>query len=159
VKPRWLRYFLSWGLGPLAVLSLAAALGHGVARRNQFFTATASLSPAQVAALEAVPALAVANVTWALGNLTSVKKMLRYELDRLPESDGKARARTLLRLAIIDSNPEGQAALFGQACALDPSTCNDTKAAVMREVEARLAAPGNRLPVYFIPGHPRVPSE
>jgi hypothetical protein len=159
VRPRWLRAFLSWGLGPLAVLSLTAALGHAVARQNQFFTATSSLSPAQLTALESVPALAVANVTWALGNATSVKKMLRYELDRLPESDGKGRARALLRFAIMDSNPEGQAALFGQACALDPTICNDTKAAVMREVEARLAAPGNRLPVYFIPGHPRIPSE
>jgi hypothetical protein len=153
-----LRAVLVWGAGPLGVLLLAAALGQALARRNHFFNATSSLSPPELAALEAVPSLAVANVTWALGSLGSVRKMLSYELDRLPESEGKLRARTLLRFGIVDSNPPGQAALFGQACALDASTCNDTKAAVMREVELRLAAPGNRLPVYFIPGHPQLPS-
>ncbi len=153
-----LRAVLTWGAGPLVVLLVTAALGQALARRNHFFTATSSLSAAEVTALEAAPSLAVANVTWALGNLSSVKKMLSYELDRLPESEGKLRARTLLRFGIVDSNPPGQAALFGQACAADATTCDDTKSAVMREVELRLAAPGNRLPVYFIPGHPQIPN-
>jgi hypothetical protein len=152
------RTLLTFGVGPLGVLLLAAAVGQNLARRNHFLHATSSLSAAELAALEAVPPLAVANVTWALGNLRSVKTMLTHELDRLPESEGKQRARTLLRLAIVDTNPPGQAALFGQACAADASTCDDTKAAVRREVELRLAAPGNRLPVYFIPGHPQIPS-
>jgi hypothetical protein len=95
-------------------------------------------------------------VTWALGSVDSVRKMLHLELDRIPEADGKTRARTLLRFGIVDENPEGQAAVFAQACAADASICNNLEAAALREVQARYASPGNTLPVYFVPNHPPI---
>jgi len=83
--------------------------------------------------------------------------MFRAELDRIPEADGRARGRVFLRFAIIDTNFDGQAALFAQACAADGRICDRErmKEATQREVEARLVAPGNVMPLYFV-GHPRL---
>jgi hypothetical protein len=94
-----------------------------------------------------------------LGSEDAVKKMLRAELDRLPEAEGKARARVLVRFGIIDSNPDGQAAVFFQACVADPSLCDRARliAAAERETHARLVEPGQHLPLYLMSGHPRVP--
>jgi len=102
-------------------------------------------------------ALAVANVTWAFGSQDAARKMFRAELDRIPDSDGPGRARVFLRFAIIDTNFDGQAALFVQACAADGRICDRErmKEATQREVEARLVAPGNVMPLYFV-GHPRL---
>jgi hypothetical protein len=102
-------------------------------------------------------ALAVADATWAFGSEEAARKMFRAELDRIPDSDGPRRARVFLRFAIIDTNFDGQAALFAQACAADASICDRErmKEATDREVKARLVPPGNVMPLYFV-GHPRL---
>ena len=104
-------------------------------------------------------AAARADAIWARGDEAAVRDMFRTELDRLPESDGKRRARVFLRFGIIDTNPDGQAALFAQACAADPALCDDARLrqAAELEVRARSVAPGNHLPLYF-GGHPRIPA-
>jgi hypothetical protein len=147
---------LKWGLGPLALAVLAAVLGRargGEAPTSAWSDASVS-SEAGRKALEGVPALAVANATWALGSLDAVKKMMRTELDRLPETEGKLRARVFLRFGIVDTNPDGQAAVFNLACASDASICGQMKEAAERETSARYVAPGNQLPLYFFGGHP-----
>jgi hypothetical protein len=102
-------------------------------------------------------ALAIADVTWAFGGEEAARKMFRAELDRIPDTDGPRRARVFLRFAIVDTNFDGQAALFAQACAADATLCDreKMKAATQREVEARAVAPGNVMPVYFA-GHPKL---
>ncbi|MEI9942490.1 MAG: hypothetical protein WDO69_35195 [Pseudomonadota bacterium] len=147
--------------GPLAVLGLALLLGyaHANGQHAQLARAIAALSKTEQTALESAPALAVANAIWALGNEDAVRKMLKSELDRLPETEGVARARAFVRFGIIDSNPDGQAAVFFQACASDPSLCERPRliAAAERETRARLVEPGQHLPLYLISGHPQVP--
>ena len=152
------RALLKWILGPLAVALVFCGLGQGLAvRRDQVYAATARLPPAERAGLESAPALAVANATWAFGSVDAVKKMARIELDRLPESEGPRRARVYLRFGIVDTNPDGQAALFGQAWAADPKMGNQgLKDAAVREVHARFVAPGNVLPLFFLGGHPPI---
>jgi hypothetical protein len=105
----------------------------------------------------AAAALAVADLTWAYGSEDAARKMFRAELDRIPDTNGPGRARVLLRFAIIDTNFDGQAALFAQACVADASLCDRErmKAATEREVKARLVAPGNVMPLFFV-GHPRL---
>jgi len=102
----------------------------------------------------AAAARAVADATWAFGSEDAARKMFRAELDRIPASDGPGRARVFLRFGIIDTNFDGQAALFNQACAVDPAICDHLKEATEREVKARFVAPGNVMPVFFV-GHPR----
>ena len=80
--------------------------------------------------------------------------MARFELDRLPESEGPSRARVFVRFGIIDTNPDGQAALFSQACVADSNDCEHLKEAAQRETQARFVAPGNHLPLFFLGGHP-----
>ena len=147
--------------GPIVVLILAALLGYVRAsgERAQFARATAGLGKAEWTALEAAPALATANAIWALGSEEAVKKMLRAELDRLPESEGAARARVFVRFGIMDSNPDGQAAVFFQACAADASLCERPRliAAAERETRARFVEPGTHLPLYLMSGHPQAP--
>jgi hypothetical protein len=102
-------------------------------------------------------ARASADVTWAFGGEDAARKMFRAELDRIPDTDGPGRARVFLRFGIIDTNFDGQAALFAQACAADATLCDreKMKAATQREVDARFVAPGNVMPVYFA-GHPKL---
>ncbi len=152
------RRLLTGGVGPLAMLALGGLLGHlsANAQRGRFYAEPATLRATERKALESAPAFAVANATWAFGNADAVKKMLRFELDRLPESEGQTRARTLVRFGIFDRNPEGQAAIFAQACNADPSICGHEKDAASREVQARFVPPGNHLPLFFIPNHPPV---
>src|SRR6185503_40523 len=87
----------------------------------------------------------------------AARKMFRAELDRIPDADGPGRARVFLRFAAIDTNFDGQAALFAQACAADARICDrdKMKEATEREVKARFVAPGNVMPLYFV-GHPRL---
>ena len=114
-------------------------------------------SAAEATSLESVPAFAVANVIWAFGSEDAVRTMAGSELDRLPESDKLHRARVFVRFGIIDTNPDGQAALFAQACVADANLCDDRlKEAARREVQARFVPPGNVLPLYF-GGHPPIP--
>lgn len=148
-------------LGPLAILVLALLLGYARASepRARFAQAIAALSSSERTALESGPGLVIANAIWALGSEDAVKKMLRSELDRLPEAEGAARARVFVRFGIIDSNPDGQAAVFFQACVSDPSLCDRARliAAAERETHARLVEPGQHLPLYLLSGHPQLP--
>jgi hypothetical protein len=151
---------LTWGLAPLLIAALAAGAGRwrADAARGALFQATRSLSPADRAALESVPWLAVANATWALGSVDAVRKMARTEIDRLPETEGARRAQIFLRFGIIDTNPDGQAALFAQACASDATICPEPrfKEAATRETKTRFVAPGNMLPLSLMGGHPPI---
>jgi len=148
-------------LGPLAVLALTSLIGYLVASgpRARFAQAVAALSNAERSSLESAPRLAVANAIWAMGSEDAVKKMLRSELDRLPESEGSARGRVLVRFGIMDSNPDGQAAVFFQACVADPSLCDRARliAVAERETRARMVEPGKHLPLYLMNGHPYLP--
>jgi hypothetical protein len=158
VKRTFGRRVLQWVVGPLAMAALAGAIGqrHPSEQRGPFFQQTAALSPSEQSVLESAPALAVANATWAFGSVEAVRKMARFELDRIPETDGPNRARVFVRFGIIDINPDGQAALFAQACVFDPHDCDHLKEAAQRETGARFVAPGNHLPLYFLGGHPHV---
>jgi hypothetical protein len=150
---------LKWVVGPVVVAALAAVAGHvrAARARGPFAAEIAALPEAERQAVERAPPLAIANATWALGSVEAVRQMLRFELDRLSDTEGVDRGRTLIRFGIIDTNPDGQAAVFNQACVADPRACDDQlKVAAEREVHARLVSPGNRLPLYFIGGHPRV---
>jgi hypothetical protein len=155
------RTFANRALGPLVLGVLALLLGYARANgeRAQFAQATAALSQSERTALESAPGLAVANAIWALGGESAVKKMLKSELDRLPEAEGVARGRVFVRFGIVDSNPDGQAAVFFQACAADQSLCERPAliAAAERETRARFVEPGQHLPLYLTSGHPQVP--
>ena len=144
--------------GPLLVFSLAFIIGFATTRgpRARFEQAIVQLNDAERSALPSLPGVTVANAVWALGSDDAVKNMLRSELDRLPETEGRARARVLVRFGIIDSNPDGQAAVFFQACVSDPSLCERAPliAAAERETRARLVEPGRHLPLYLLAGHP-----
>ncbi|HKO49049.1 MAG TPA: hypothetical protein VJV79_15060 [Polyangiaceae bacterium] len=148
-------------LGSALIFAVAALLGFARANgdRARFDLATAALSTSEQAALEAAPAQAIADAIWALGTEDAVKKMLRAELERLPEAEGAARARTFVRFGIVDSNPDGQAAVFFQACVSDPSLCDRPRliAAAEHETRARLVEPGQHLPLYLTSGHPQAP--
>ena len=152
------RRVLRWGFGPLAIAALAGALGqrHTRAQRGPFWQETAALSASDRSVLASATALAVANATWAFGSVEAVRRMARFELDRIPETDGPQRARVFVRFGIIDTNPDGQAALFAQACVFDPNDCDHLKEAAQRETGVRFVAPGNHLPLYFLGGHPHV---
>jgi hypothetical protein len=149
---------LTWGVGPLTVVAVTAALGAVIAgeQRGTLFSLTAKLTPAQRSELERAPFASVSNAAWRLGSWTSAKKAVKAELDHLPDS-GPARARALLRFAALDDNPEGQAAVAAQACGADPSVCEHLKDTVERETSARLVPPGNTVPLFFLGGHPRIP--
>jgi hypothetical protein len=153
--------FAARRLGPLVVLALGFFIGYGraSARRAPFSQALAALSKTERTALESAPRLAVANTIWALGSEGAVKKMLKAELDRLPEAEGAARARAFVRFGIIDANPDGQAAVFFQACVSNPDLCDRPRliAAAERETQARFVEPGQHLPLYLLSGHPQVP--
>jgi hypothetical protein len=148
---------LKWVLGPLAVMVLAAALGEarGGDGEGTLQARTAALPDAELRKLEAMPAAALANATWSLGHLDAVRRMIRTELARLP--DGPERARVLLRLALVDENPDGQAALIALSCVADPSTCDRPGEAARLEAAWRLVSPGNRLPMSLLEGHPPMP--
>ena len=145
----------------LALAAIAGLVGYARAQgpSARFSRAASALGESERRVLAAAPAFAIADATWALGNEDAVKKMLRFELDRLPDSEGAARARAFVRFGIIDSNPDGQAAVFFQACASDVRLCDRAQliAAAEREAKARLVAPGQHLPLYLLSGHSNLP--
>jgi hypothetical protein len=146
---------LPWGWGPIRIFALASAAGRSAVDResDEIQRRTAGLSAVERRTLESAPFLAIANATWAYGSPDSVKKMLRSELDRLEAVQGPSRARVLVRFGVFDSNPDGQAAVFAQACVDDPTTCEHLEESAERETRARFVAPGNQLPPYFLGGH------
>jgi hypothetical protein len=144
---------VKWVLGPLALALVAGVLGYRGGGTSHDAPA-AGMPPAQQA-LEAAPSLAVANAIWAFGTADAVKGMARTEIDRLPPSEARQRARVLVRFGTVDDNFDGQAALFGQACVADPDLCT-SPAHLKRAVEAELRTrfvPPNVLPSYVV-GHP-----
>lgn len=142
-----------WGLGPLAVAALAMLLAAAAKPRDAVVRATAELDAAAQKHLETQTPLAIADTAWALADVETTKTVLQAELDRLPETEGKARARMFLRFGIIDTNPDGQAAVFSLACVEDPTVCDHMKEAAARETALRLVAPGNQLPLSLLGGH------
>jgi hypothetical protein len=149
----------AWVLAPLAALALGGLAGAESVRaqRSALDKAAATLPEPQRRTLEWLPALTVANAAWLLGSADSTKKALKVVLDLLPEAEAPRRARTLLRFAAVDQNPEGQAAVISQACATDASICDHLKEVMQEETEQRFASPGNRLPLFFQGGHPPIP--
>jgi hypothetical protein len=137
------------------VAAAAVGLVQARAQKGRFFRATAALSAPELSALEAAPVLSAANVAWALGDVASVKSTLESVMERVP--DGARRAQAFVRFGLIDSNFDGQAAVFGQACAADARYCDaGLERAAEREAKLRFVAPGNHLPLYF-GGHPPIP--
>ena len=153
-----LRTLVPWVLGPLVALALGGFAGAAFVRaqRGALDQAAAALPAAQRSMLPWLPAVTVANATWVLGSAASVQKSLKVLLDGLPESEAPARARTLLRYAAVDHNPEGQAAIISQACSTDPSICDRLKETMKEETDQRYASPGNHLPLFFMGGHPPI---
>jgi hypothetical protein len=149
-----------WVAGPLLVALLSACLAQlwAGARQARFFAMPARPTAAESRALEMAPARAAANAAWALGSPEAVKETSKWELDQLAPTEVPRRVQLLLRFGIVDTNPDGQAALFGQVCAADAAVCDHLKDAAERETRTRLVAPGNHLPLFFIGGHPHVPS-
>jgi hypothetical protein len=142
-------WVVKWVFGPLALALMGALIAYrgGGASRGE--------RGATTPALEAAPALAVANTIWAFGTADAVKGMARTELDRIPPSETLQRARVFVRFGIVDDNFDGQAAVFGQACVADPNLCTtpeQLKRAVEAELRTRFVAP-NVLPSYVV-GHP-----
>jgi hypothetical protein len=156
MTPRWAVRLGKWLVGPLLVAALGALVGQKLAdsQRGRFFDATRQLTASELQAVELGTYAALANAAWAFGDATAVKTTLHAELDRLPESSTKERARALLRLGLIDPNPEGQASIFAQCCMLDPSLCDHVADVASREVALRYVPPGNQLPVSLLEGHP-----
>lgn len=155
----WLPVFAQWILGPVLVLLGAAALGQACSsqRPGAFFAEPALVTEAREGELRAAVARSLANVVWALGDESAVRRMTRAELDRLGEdAPGPERARVYLRFGLIDTNPDGQAAVFSQACLADPKACDDLATAALTETRARLVRPGNTLPLSLIGGHPPI---
>lgn len=155
----WLPTITRWLLGPALALSCGAALGQSCAsqRPGAFFGEPALVTEARETALRAAVAGSLANVVWALGDEPAVRAMTRAELDRLGEdAPGPERARVYLRFGLIDTNPDGQAAVFSQACLADPKACDNLAAAALTESRARLVRPGNTLPLSLIGGHPPI---
>jgi hypothetical protein len=145
-----------WLVAPLAFGLAGAALGHWrvVNGRGPIHAGAAGRPAPERQALESAPALAVANAIWAFGTADAVKGMARTELDRLPAAEAQRRARVLVRFGIVDTNFDGQAALFGYACQADQNLCTpeQVKQAVEQELRARFVYP-NVLPTYVV-GHP-----
>ncbi|HEX2660943.1 MAG TPA: hypothetical protein VHU40_21835 [Polyangia bacterium] len=152
-----LRLAVTWVVGPLVVLALAAGIGHALSRPEQsrLHKATAPLSNTERARLDVAPVMAAANATWAYGSVDAVRTMAHDEIERLGEALTPERARAFLRFAIVDSNPDGQAALLGQACMSDADLCAHLTDAGLRETQARYVSPGNVLPPSMVAGHPR----
>lgn len=152
------RSIVFWVGAPVLVFALGMALGVALrAQPDEWTERLAALSPERRAALEAAPAVAVANATWAFGTVDAVKEGMSAELARIPETDGPSRARALLRFGIVDTNPDGQAAVFSAACAADPKLCDNLRQAAEREVRERLVAPGNVVPLSLGGDHPPLP--
>jgi hypothetical protein len=161
VTPQKALSLAKWWLGPLVVAALAGELGsfHAKQQRGEFFAQTSALSERELARLKSVPARVMDNAAWTLANAEQARQLLKFELDRLAEVEGARRARVLIRFGLVDSNFDGQAAVFSQACVADASVCDPPglKDAASKETKDRFVPPGNHLPVSLLGGHPPIP--
>ncbi len=71
---------------------------------------------------------------------------------------GPNRARVFVRFGFINTNPDGQAAVFSRACVTDPGVCDPSqlREAAKRVTLARFVASGNQLRLFLLGGHPSV---
>jgi hypothetical protein len=161
VKKRRIALVLVWLVGPLVVAAVAGELGssRAKAQRGTFFGATSALPEPELKRLELLPIRAMDNAAWTLGGWELTRKLLKFELDALDELDGPRRARVLIRFGMIDTNFDGQAAVFSAACVVDPGVCDTAqlKEAAVQQAKERFVAPGNHLPLSLIGGHPPIP--
>lgn len=153
------RALSTWFFGPLALALCGVALGQFQAgsSRGGFFGAPRLVTPARLRELEAAPLRAVANAIWAFGDFEAARRSAQHELDRLSGVGGPERARVFIRFGLVETSPDGQRALFGQACQDDPVACKDLRAMAQREADARFVAPGNHLPMRLLPNQPHIP--
>lgn len=148
-----------WLVAPALLCALGAFTGHAVRTYAQpsHFAAAPLVNRAELLALEGATASAVANAAWAFADGRTAKDVMYSEVGRLYERSGLEKARALVRLAILDQNPDGRSSLFAQACTAHPPVCDDRRAAAQREIEARFVAPGNSLPLGMLEGgHPPI---
>ncbi len=159
MKRPFLQELVRWGLAPLAILVAAAGLTHAArGARDAAFPGMAAAIAREQGVLQTLTETTLSNAAWALADVDAAKAAIKAELDQLPESEGRRRARLFLRFGLIDSNPDGQAAVFAQACVADPSVCDQLREAAEQETRARFVAPGNRLPLSLLGGHPPLDS-
>lgn len=149
----------AWWMAPVAFCVLGAVVGHTQRDYGQasFFAAPPYVNNPDKATLEGAAAAAVANAAWAFADGGTARKVTHSEIGRLYDRSGPEKARTLIRLAMLDQSPDGRSALFAQACSAHPPVCDDRRAAALREIEARFVAPGNSLPLGMLEGgHPPI---
>jgi len=158
VRNRPILQAVIWFLGPLAVAVIGGELGsiHAKHERGELFASTSSLPARELKRLELVPARVMDNAAWTLGSGDVAKKLVKFELDTLDDTEGPRRARVFIRFGLVDASFDGQAAVFASACVADPSVCDTArlKKAAEQEAGARFVAPGNHLPLSLIGGHP-----
>lgn len=138
----------------LSAMVAGALVGHQRASDTGPFGIARTLSDQEQRRLEGSVALAVANASWLLGSADDVNRTAQTALRLLPTTDGRARATMLVRMALIVESADGQGALLRAACSNHPESCPHARELVVREAQQRAVAPGNRLPVSLISGHP-----
>lgn len=138
----------------VGVVLVSGVIGHVSGSETGPFGIERRPSKDEIRRLEGVAVMSIANATWLLGSADQVRRTTQTALARVPESDGRDRARLHLRLALLVDSIDGQGALLHEACSEDPDICNDLVGAASREASGRSVAPGNRLPISLVEGHP-----
>lgn len=147
-------------LGFIVCLGGGYALGKGLKDldRGVFLAKTQGLDGPERARLERNVALAISNAAWILGDKSSARRFADRDLSAAPEDlalEDRAvatrRVRALLRIAALETHPEGQSAILNSACALQEDLCegNGLLAKVKAETDLRLVAPGNQPPLFL----------
>jgi len=127
----------------------------GRATAPSFFGASTLVTAARGAELEGAPAALVADAAWMLADPKTARRVTETELQRLYFVEGPQKSQILIRFALLDANPDGQRALYAQACVADPEVCADWRPAAQREhakrVAAQLQLPSGHPPVVDTP--------
>lgn len=152
------RQLASWVLGPLLALGVGAWVGRSLepGRDEAFFGMPKSVDPSRNRALEGLVRASVANAAWAFGDGATARRLTQSEIHRLQSAGGSELARAYLRLALVDTNPDGRKALFGQTCAIDAGYCEDLEASLLGEAKARFVAPGSEEWFQLMKVHPPI---
>lgn len=146
---------ISWLVLPSLALALGLYLGVtcNADQPGAFFGAPTLTTPQQRAILEAAPHLAIADAAWQLADIKTTQAITRAELDRLAP-EGYERARALVRFALLDSNPDGQAAALSQACIAHAPTCEQLADSARQQAATRWVGAPPALPLSLVGGHP-----
>jgi hypothetical protein len=115
----------------------------------RFADAPARVTRQDLKALEGTLRSQIANITWALADESTAKRVLEGELERVYGAEGPAVAELYFRAALLDPSPDGRRALINYGCVAHVSACDDIPAALRRQSELRQSATPD-LP----PGHP-----